>query len=581
MKKIFIYLAVVLSLASCKKILDQDPLDKLTQEQAFSTEQNLELYTNSFLQTMLPANDVLFKGDQLSDIAVTAGVPQYLTPQFTVQQASGWAWGNLRNINYFIQNNRNAAIAPNIRAHYMGIARFFRAWFYYGMVKRFGDVPWYGKALDTSDPDLYKARDPRALVMDSVLADLNYAATNINDTRDASSSRITRSVALALKSRICLFEGTYRKYHTELSLTSSADSWLTEAAAAADLLIKGGKYSLNTTGATPYRALFTSENPVNNEVLLAVVYNNNLSKWHDANYWFTSATYGNKLSLDKSFVNTYLNADGSRFTDQAGYNAILFQNEVKNRDKRLSQTIRMAPYKRSDGSAAAPDFAFTSTGYHILKFTLDDKALDNRSPVANYNSIPVIRYAEVLLNYAEAKAELGTLSAGDWSITIAALRTRAGITNTAMPLTVDTYLQANFYPNISNAVLMEIRRERGIELAIEGFRYDDLLRWKAGALLEKAYNGLYVPAKGQVLDLNEDGQGDVAFVDAVPATKVPGVYYYLLNGTSAKLSGGASGVLIWMGNISKQFPDKKYNQPIPLGEMVLNPKLKQTEGWQQ
>lgn len=580
MKKIFIYLAVVFTLASCKKILDQDPLDKLTQDQAFSTEQNLELYTNSFLQTMLPSNDVLFKGDQLSDIAVTAGVPQYLTPQFTVQQASGWGWGNLRNVNYFIQNNKNTAIAPQIRAHYMGIARFFRAWFYYGMVKRFGDVPWYGKPLDTTDPDLYKARDPRSLVMDSVLADLNYAAASINDTKDASSSRITRSVALALKSRICLFEGTYRKYHTELSLTGSAAAWLTEAAAAADLIIKGGKYSINTAGVSPYRDLFTSENPVNNEVLLAVVYNNNLSKWHDANYWFTSATYGNKLSLDKSFVNTYLNADGSRFTDQAGYNSILFQNEVKNRDKRLSQTIRMAPYKRSDGSAAAPDFAFTSTGYHILKFTLDDKALDNRSPVANYNSIPVIRYAEVLLNYAEAKAELGTLTAGDWNTSIAALRTRAGITNTAMPATVDIYMQANFYPDINNAVLMEVRRERGIELAVEGFRYDDLLRWKAGALLEKPYNGLYVPAKGQVLDLNEDGQGDVAFVDAVPVTKVPGVYYYLLNGTSAKLSGGTSGILIWMGNISKQFPDKKYNQPIPLGEIVLNPNLKQTEGWQ-
>ncbi|MDR6781713.1 hypothetical protein ABIE26_001799 [Pedobacter africanus] len=580
MKKIFIYLAVVLTLASCKKILDQDPLDKLTQDQAFSTEQNLELYTNSFLQTMLPSNDVLFKGDQLSDIAVTAGVPQYLTPQFTVQQASGWGWGNLRNVNYFIQNNKNTAIAPQIRAHYMGIARFFRAWFYYGMVKRFGDVPWYGKPLDTTDPDLYKARDPRSLVMDSVLADLNYAVANINDTKDASSSRITRSVALALKSRICLFEGTYRKYHTELSLIGSAAAWLTEAAAAADLVIKGGKYSLNTAGATPYRALFTSENPVNNEVLLAVVYNNNLSKWHDANYWFTSATYGNKLSLDKSFVNTYLNADGSRFTDQAGYNSIVFQNEVKNRDKRLSQTIRMAPYKRSDGSAAAPDFAFTSTGYHILKFTLDDKALDNRSPVANYNSIPVIRYAEVLLNYAEAKAELGTLTAGDWNTSIGALRTRAGITNTAMPATIDIYMQANFYPDLNNAVLMEVRRERGIELAVEGFRYDDLLRWKAGALLEKPYNGLYVPAKGQVLDLNEDGQGDVAFVDAVPATKVPGVYYYLLNGISARLSGGTSGILIWMGNISKQFPDKKYNQPIPLGEIVLNPNLKQTESWQ-
>lgn len=580
MRKIVIYIIAAFVFISCKKILDQKPVDKLTRDQAFSTEKNLELYCNSFLQNMMPSNDVLFKGDQLSDICVPAGVPQYLTPQFTPLQASGWTWTNLRNINYFIQHNNNEAIPAAVRANYMGIARFFRAWFYYNMVKRFGDVPWYGKALDTDDPDLYKARDPRALVMDSVLDDLNFACTNIYDTKDNTSSRITRSVAQALKSRICLFEGTFRKYHTELSLTGSAAAWLTAAADAADSVIVSGKYSLNTSGSTPYRALFTSESPVNSEVLFASVYNNNLSKWHDANYWFTSATYGNKLSLDKSFVNTYLNVDGSRFTDQPDYNAIEFQDEVKNRDKRLGQTIRMAPYKRSDGSAAPPDFAFTSTGYHILKFTLDDKSLDNRSPVANYNSIPVIRYAEVLLNYAEAKAELGSLTAGDWNTTIGALRARAGITNTGMPATLDTYMQMNFYPDVTDATLMEVRRERGIELAVEGFRYDDLMRWKAGGLLEKPYTGIYVPAKGQVLDLNQDGTGDVAFVDAAPSTRVPGVYYYLLNGTSAKLSDGASGVLIWMGNVSKQFPDKKYLQPIPPTEIVLNPNLKQTPGWE-
>lgn len=579
MKKLLLCFIGILALASCKKILDQSPVDKLTEDQAFATEQNLDLYCNSFLQTMTPSNDNLFKGDQLSDICVPAGVPQYLTSQFTAQQASGWTWTTLRNVNYFIQHNTNAAVTPQIRANYTGIARFWRAWFYFGMVKRFGDVPWYGKALSTNDPDLYKARDPRTLVMDSVLADLNYATANIYDTKDATCSRITRSVALALKSRICLFEGTFRKYHTELSLTSSADNWLTAASDAAETVMKGGKYSLNTTGSAPYRALFINENPLSNEVIFASVYNNNLSRWHDANYWFTSATYGNKLSLDKSFVNTYLNANGTRFTDQANYNAIEFQNEVKSRDGRLAQTIRMAPYKRSDGSAAPPDFAFTSTGYHILKFTLDDKSLDNKSPVANYNSIPIIRYAEVLLNDAEAKAELGTFTTADWTATIGALRARAGITNTAMPASVDAYLQTNFYPNISSPALLEIRRERGIELAVEGFRYDDLLRWKAGNLLEKPYTGLYVPAKGQVLDLNEDGQGDVAFVDAAPPVKVPGVYYYLLNGTSAKLSGGNNGLLIWMGNVAKQFPDKKYFQPIPLGEIVLNPNLKQTNGW--
>ncbi|WP_461787625.1 RagB/SusD family nutrient uptake outer membrane protein [Pedobacter sp.] len=583
MKKIFLYaMAVIFTLASCKKMLDQGPLDKLTPQQAFSAESNLELYTNSFIRFMVPEGGAIFKGDALADITVPNGVDQYLTPQYTAQQAGGWgltAWEQLRNVNYFIVNNNNPAIAVSVRNHYTGIARFFRAWFYYDKVKTFGDVPWYNKPLDPNDPDLFKGRDPRTLVMDSVLADLNFAVTNINDTKDNSSSRITRSVALALKSRICLFEGTFRKYHTQLNLSSTANLWLTEAANAAKTLIDGGKYTLYTAGATPYRALFTSEAPISTEVILAQVYNNNLSRWHDANYWFTSPTYGLRLSLDKKFVDTYLNIDGTAFTSLPGYTTIQFQNEVKNRDGRLFQTIRTAPYKRSDGSAAPPDFTYTTTGYHINKFTLDDKTLDNRSPVANFNSIPIIRYAEILLNYAEARAELGQLSATDWTNTIGALRNRAGITNVNIPALVDPYLKANFYTDVNDPALMEIRRERGVELAIEGFRYDDLLRWKAGKLLEKPYTGIYVPSKGQVLDLNEDGQGDVAFVDVVPAVKVPGVVYVVTNGTSIKLSNGNQGNLIWMQNVTKEFPLKKYFRPIPISEIVLNPNLAQTGGW--
>src|SRR5690606_13702459 len=107
----------------------------------------------------------------------------------------------------------NPSISQEARNHYGGLARLFRAWFYYNMVKKFGDVPWYSKTLSDTDPDLYKARDPRKLVMDSVLADLNFACAHIRVAKNTSSSRITRNVALAMKSRICLFEGTMRKYH--------------------------------------------------------------------------------------------------------------------------------------------------------------------------------------------------------------------------------------------------------------------------------------------------------------------------------------------------------------------------------
>src|SRR6185312_12050776 len=200
-------------LFSCKKYLEKSPIDKLTPEQAFSTETNLKLYINGFY-LMLPNANNIYQSELTSDLTVRKDVPPYLLSGFNAQSAlafhasaAPWNWTNLRNINYFIENNTNASIPQETRDHYTGIARFFRAYFYYNMVKVYGDVPWYGKTLDPADPDLYKPRDPRSLVMDSVLADLDFATTKIFDTKDAGCTQITRSVALAFKSRVCLFEG--------------------------------------------------------------------------------------------------------------------------------------------------------------------------------------------------------------------------------------------------------------------------------------------------------------------------------------------------------------------------------------
>lgn len=578
-KKIALLLIVLLTVTSCKKYLDLKPIDKLTPEQAFANENNLQLYVNSFYTQILPDGPAIYQGDVMSDITVPNAVPGYIGGRLSSQDATGWNWTNLRNINYFLENYNNPEISLKARNHYAGIARFFRAYFYFEKVKQFGDVPWYGHTLKVDDADLYKGRDPRSAVMDSVLADIDFASNNIYSIKDNSSTSVTKWVALALKSRICLFEGTFRKYHPEAALTSTANKWLQEAANASDLLIKSGQYRLQNTGNsnTDYRSLFISENPVSSEVLLAAVYNNSLKKWHSAAWWFNSATLGARLGLDKKFINTYLNADGSRFTDMPGYNTSEFQNEVKNRDKRLQQTIRMGNYKRTDGSPAPPDFTVTYSGYQIQKFSMDDKYFDTRTE--SYNSIPIIRYAEALLNYAEAKAELGTFTTADWNLTIGALRNRAGITNTVMPVTPDIYLQSQFFPDITDAVLLEIRRERGIEFAAEGYRYDDLRRWKAGKLLEKVYEGIYVPGKDQLLDLNEDGKPDVSFVDKVPANRVSGVTYFVLDNNSSRLSQGNKGNLIWLSNTPKTYTEKHYLYPIPANEILLNPALTQNKDW--
>lgn len=579
MKKIVIYFLAAAALASCTKFLDKSPLDKLTPEQTFGSENTLQLYVNSFYVRSLPTGPDIYKGDVMADITVPNTVPQFIGGVFGSQQASGWAWTDLRNINYFLERYDNPAIPLKARNHYAGIARFFRASFYFEMVKKFGNVPWYGKTLGVEDSALYKTQDSRTLVMDSVLADLDFACNNIYDTKDNSATQITKWVALAYKSRICLFEGTFRKYHTEISFGPSSTQWFQQAADAASKLMAGGQYKLQNTGAPDkdYRSLFISENPVSNEVLLASVYNNSLKKWHDAAWWFNSATLGARLGLAKTFVNTYLNIDGSRFTDIAGYDTLQFQDEVKNRDRRLQSTIRAGAYKRTDGTPAPPDFTVTYSGYQIQKFSLDDKYFDTRTE--SYNSIPIMRYAEVLLNYAEAKEEMGALTAADWNQTIGALRSRAGITNTAMPTVADPYMK-QLFPALTSAVLLEIRRERAVELAAEGNRFDDLRRWKAGKLLEKGYDGIYVPAKDKLLDLNEDGRFDVAFVDKTPATRVPGVTYFLLDNVTSKLSQGNKGNLLWLNNTPKNFDDKKYLYPIPATELLLNPKLVQNAGWQ-
>lgn len=574
---ILIQILVAITFTSCDDFLETEPMDKLVPNTFFQTEKDLELYTNSFYQRMIPGGLEVVQSDELGEFTSKNQSPTFIAGNYSSVNEGAWSWTDLRNINYFLENYDNEVIPEEARSHYAGIARFFRAWFYFEKVKRYGDVPWYDKTLATDDEDLYKARDPREMVMDNVMADLNFAVENIRDRKDNSASMITRQVALAFKSRVALFEGTYRKYHTELGLSGSSEL-LREAASAARIVMDANQYSLYNTGApeSDYRTLFISENPISQEVMLAVVYNNALRRWHNITWKFNSATYGARWGLNKQFINTYLMTDGSRFTDQPGFDEKVFVEEMADRDPRLAQTVRSLGYTRSDGSAAPPNFGYTYTGYHILKFSLDDKRYDGISEA--YNSISLIRYAEVLLNYAEAKAELGEFDESVWMETIAPLRERAGV-DSSIPMEADTYLQEVYFPEISDRFLLEVRRERGIELCYEGLRYDDLMRWRKGELVEMSWKGIYVPALDTPMDLDGNGTPDVSFVQTVPATKEPGVIYFVIDGNASQLSEGTKGHLIWRDDENREFPDKKYLHPISNTDIVLNPNLEQNPGW--
>src|SRR5574337_528316 len=192
MKKLLCFLAIIFLISACKKQLldgnNQQPYDKLSPATAFNSESDLQLYVNSFY-SILPAGDDITHGDAMTDITARNLPPSYLMQgAYSSQTSGGWSWSALRNVNYFLNYAPTAAKKAGVRDeainNFTGIARFFRAWFYFDKVVRFGDVPWYNKPLDPSDSALYKPRDSRTLVMDSVLADLDFASNNINNTKD-------------------------------------------------------------------------------------------------------------------------------------------------------------------------------------------------------------------------------------------------------------------------------------------------------------------------------------------------------------------------------------------------------------
>jgi hypothetical protein len=511
---------------------------------------------------------------------------------FTKQ--TGWSssdWKDLYLINYFLENMGKAAAGvadDQTMKHYEGVGRFWRAWFYYDMVRKFGDVPWYDQPIDADDTEnLYKLRDSREYVMDKVLEDLNFASTYCSDAdKYCKRTLINKYVALALKARVCLYEGTYRKYHS--TNPSTGDAWtdagastrfLNECVSACEELMNTEKFSLvSSPGAveTQYRKLFTQQAVNYTEVILAREYQANVLM-HDVTLVFNSAGNNtNRFSPTEEFVNTYLCLDGTRFTDIPDYQTMSFIDETQNRDYRLKQTMITPGFQKKVGGVMTlwkPNWNITFTGYQVIKFNIDDDAYE---PVGiSYNSIPIFRYAEILLNYAEAKYELGQFSQTIWDGTIKLLRERSGVNGMA-PTTADTYMIQYYNNKISDMWLLEIRRDRAIELFMEGsLRYDDLMRWDQGDMLQKTWSSIYIPQKDVGYDIDGNGTPDIMLVDQAPANPDQTIYYINLskatyytytNGRLQKANG-----TVWT--------ESRYTHPIPQTAIVKNPNLTQNSGW--
>ena len=598
-KSLFILFAFCLLLGSCSKFLDREPLSQISPDNAFSSESEMQLYIHS-MYGLFPIADGIFPygiyNESFDNIVLTS-LSNQLTGNRVVPVTDGnWgnspsttggavgSWGNLRNINFFLQNYQKGHLAPSVSAPYVGAARFFRAWFYYNMVALYGDVPWISTAIDANDSTLLgKKRDSRMLVIDSVLADLDYAIANMTATKAV--DQVSRYTAMALKARVCLFEGTFRKYHSNDVFgqnLSGATDLLQRCAGICDTLMSTGGYKLHTNNpATAYGELFSEQAADPNEIILARTYSSSLAVFHNLNYYTLSPSYG-KPGLEKKLVNSYLMKDGSRFTDIPGYDTITFFNETQNRDPRLSQTVRTPGYTRIGATQQlAPDFSATVTGYQMTKFVADASQDANARSVT---PLPLFRYAEVLLAFAEAKAELGTLTQADIDRSIKLLRDRVGMPDlnlAAANANPDPYLAGQYtqVSGVNKGVILEIRRERRIELVMEYFRWNDLMRWKEGHLLAQQYKGEYFPGPG-TFDLDHNGTPDVCIYTGTKPAAQPGVVYLKL-GSDIDLDNEASGGDIVINKtIPKQFNENRdYLFPIPLQEILLNPKLTQNPNW--
>ncbi len=587
-KILFACCVAVFTLAACD--LDQYPQSVQSPENSFKTETELQYYINGITPILSSGveSDIFEKADN----GVFPSLPDELTGKRSATQSAGsWSWTNLRKINIFLKYSSNCP-DEEVRIKYDAIARCLRAYFYYDKLKTFGGVPWYDTVLESSDEELYKPRDSRDFVAEKILDDLNFAI--LHAPTAVKLNECTKWTALAIKSRFCLFEGTFRKYHG----LENADFWLEECVKASSELMKANVYSIDKTGGptVAYRDLFAQPetgDASTTEVILARSYSIGLGVKHGTNYKINNIS-GQQMGLDKALINSYLMKDGSSFTSKPGYDKMTIVEECMDRDPRLAQTIRTPKFVRvgatSDKVKLMQDAIKTATtGYMPIKYVQDET---HDAQTQNDNDIIAFRYAEVLLNFAEAKAELGMLSQTDINNSIKHLRDRVGMPNLNKETAnknPDPFLEDQ-YPAVqgdNKGVILEIRRERRIELVMEGLRYDDLMRWKAGELMTRQFKGIYVPEVSGVIgyslkDMSDKNwsatEGNFFFYegDATPPKKdnslKVGESVFLTEGMSGNKYVSSHGVKTWD-------EERDYLAPIPKEQILINGNLKQNPKW--
>jgi starch-binding outer membrane protein, SusD/RagB family len=549
--------------------LDRHPLDQITSVEFFKNPADLRAYMNQFYNhTHFPEYGRF--GSDGADNRIGQNPSEHFEGSRTVRNTGGLGFDQVRRINYFFDNYRRIEAYHDFDLYkqFVGEAHFFRALIYFNILKTYGDIQWITTELGTESPELFAPRDPRNFVADNIIASLDTAAMYLRADKTNGSSRINKWMALLLQSRVALYEGTWQKYHNGTPFGVSnpdPNKYFNKAVEAANAVMESGLYNIYSTGNpnADYYSLFGiikdfSGNPevmfyAKRDPSIAFIYTGETER----NYRMRNPI-GN--SLTKELADSYLCTDGLPISLSPLFigNSTVGE-EFQNRDPRMLQTFAPPDAVRSINAAGAVEnywswiYARINTGsdfmcpagYPMRKGY--DPHMTNQVYGNEVNPSIIYRYAEALLNYAEAKAELGSINQADLDKSINKLRDRAG-----MPHLVFANIAQDpkwDFPELS-PIINEVRRERRVELMGEGFRWDDIARWAAAnhLIVGKRPRGAKANQFTQIVfPVDEDGYFDPYRV------RLPNGYGFN--------------------------PGRDYLTSIPVQEIVLNPNMTQNPGW--
>ena len=573
MKKSIFYIvaASALLFSSCDDLLDKNPRDTFVNNPAFWSNNNqVESYSNGFYEFYGGASNFYFNA--LNDDQVE---PTFANWSFTTVPAKSGAWSNrftnIRRINYMLDGLKTSTLPAAQRKRYEAIGRLNRAYEYAELTKMYGDVQWENKAItDLNDEAVYGERTDQDVVMDSVLNDLNFAIDNL-ESNTSDKTEWSKEFAEAMKSDVCLYEGTFCKYRTlaengKAPDLTRANRYLQACVDASESLRTSGKFTLNVWTPDAKGKIYTIYNSLDLSSNDEVIFYNNYEKdvkMHGLCDFTSSSTTQRGITKDavdaflfkdgRPLATTTLNTNDKAQLDAQGHYSIA--HLLQNKDKRLSLLIDPIICFKNHGwirNEPSPDGPLpaemtSSTGYTIYKYDNPQLELYYRTNTnTNYTDIPLFWYAVVLLNEAEAKAELGTITQTDLDNTVNLLQTRAELP--ALTLTPAADPANNM--GVSN-LIWEIRRTRRCELMCDlDYRYWDLLRWHQ---LDKLDSNVHP---------NINRGANVSGVADQTGLTVDGNY---LVGTTA----------------TRTFLPKYYSYPIPSNDLTLNqnPGMKQNIGW--